>query len=58
MVLDLRYEKKYEECGNQILGFVRCVDDITISKAERILKIIKEMNEIGYSINQLITTEK
>ena len=58
MVLDLRHEKKYEECGNQILGFVRCVDDITISKAERILKIIKEMNEIGYSINQLITTEK
>ena len=58
MVLDPRYEKKYEECGNQILGFVRCVDDITISKAERILKIIKEMNEIGYSTNQLIITEK
>ncbi|MCE7738928.1 MAG: hypothetical protein GPJ50_06090 [Candidatus Heimdallarchaeota archaeon] len=51
-------EAKYEECGNQILGLARCVDDETISKVERILKIIKEMNEIGYSINQIITTEK
>lgn len=58
MTLDARYEKKYEECGNEILGLARCVDDETISKVERILKIVKEMNEIDYSINQLITTEK
>ena len=51
-------EAKYEECGNQILAFARCVDDETISKVEQILKIIKDMNEIGYSINQLITTEE
>lgn len=48
----------YNECGNQILEFARCVDDSTISKVERILKIIKGMNEMGLSINQIMTTEK
>ena len=34
MVLAAKYEKRYEECGNEILGLARCVDDETISKVE------------------------